>query len=258
MIFVPGGGFVASPRMAAGVIRRHLAQAGYVVAIIEYRTTRSGSTYVEGVADVKSAVRFLRENAERFGIDPRRIVLWGESAGGYLASMAGVTRGDPVRAVVNKFGGSDLTLIADGFDDATVAANTGPGTSFARYVLGPDLGGRARRPAGRGARGRSRQPTPLPTSRRSSTSTARMIGSSRPVQTAPPARRPARGWSRHAPGIWSRARATATWPSRAARRSSGRPSRCSRSRPTSSRERSHPNPLVDAGSGPAARLMRSG
>jgi len=137
VVFVPGGGVVASPRMAAGGIRRHLAQAGYVVAIIEYRTTRSGSTYVEGVADVKSAVRFLRENADRFGVDPGRIALWGESAGGYLAAMAGVTPGDPVQAVVNKFGGSDLTLIAAGFDEATVAANTGPGTSFARYVLGP-------------------------------------------------------------------------------------------------------------------------
>ena len=97
VVFVPGGGFVASPRMAGGVIRRHLAQAGYVVASVEYRTTRHGSTYVEGVADVKSAVRFLRENAERFGVDPRRVVLWGESAGGYLASMAGVTPGDPCK-----------------------------------------------------------------------------------------------------------------------------------------------------------------
>ncbi len=138
IVYVPGGGFVASPRMAAGVIRRHLAQAGYVVAITEYRTTRHGSTYVDGVSDVKSAVRFLREHAERFGIDPSRVALWGESAGGYLAAMAGVTPGDPVQAVVNKFGGSDLTLIAAGFDEATVAANTGPRTSFSCYVLGPD------------------------------------------------------------------------------------------------------------------------
>jgi len=149
VVYVPGGGFIHAVKAGGGTLRRHLAQAGYVVASVEYRTTKHGATYVEGVSDVKAAVRHLRAHAADFGIDPERIALWGESAGGYLVSMAGVTPGDArfesggdagqgsdVQAVVNKFGGSDLTLIAAGFDDATVAANSGPHIPLARWVLG--------------------------------------------------------------------------------------------------------------------------
>ncbi|MCU1411131.1 MAG: hypothetical protein JWR04_1838 [Rhodoglobus sp.] len=151
VLYVPGGGFIVSPKAANGALKRHLAEAGYAVASIEYRTVRNGATYVDGVSDVKSAVRYLRANAERFSIDPGRIALWGESAGGYLVAMAGLTDGDPrfesgenleqssaVQAVVDKFGGSNLSLIAAGFDEATVKANEGTQTSLAKYVFGPE------------------------------------------------------------------------------------------------------------------------
>ena len=142
IVYVPGGGFVRAPKMGGAVLRRFLAQAGYVVASIEYRTTLTGATYRDGVADVHAAVRYLRANAERFGIDPDHVALWGESAGGYLVSMAGLTgEGDSaMQAVVNKFGGSDLTLIAAGFDAKTMAADAGADTPFARYVFGPGSG----------------------------------------------------------------------------------------------------------------------
>jgi acetyl esterase/lipase len=149
VISVPGGGFVRAPKVGAGTVRRHLAQAGYVVASVEYRTTMQGATFIEGVSDVKAAVRYLRAHAAEFGIDPKRVALWGESAGGYIASMVGVTAGDKrfesgsdadqssdVQAVVNKFGGSDLTLLAAGFDEPTVAANSGAHIPLAHWVLG--------------------------------------------------------------------------------------------------------------------------
>ena len=41
------------------------------------------------VEDAKTAVRFLRANAEKLGIDPNHIAVMGESAGGYLAAMVG-------------------------------------------------------------------------------------------------------------------------------------------------------------------------
>jgi len=156
VISVPGGGFIHAVKAGAGTIRRHLAQGGYVVASIEYRTTKHGATFVDGISDVKAAVRYLRAHAAEFGIDPGRVALWGESAGGYLASMAGLTAGDPrfesgsdadqssdVQAVVNKFGGSDLTLLAAGFDEPTRAANTGPRIPLTRWVLGANPAGLA-------------------------------------------------------------------------------------------------------------------
>lgn len=146
VVFVPGGGFVASAKAGGAGMRRRIAADGFVVASIEYRTTRHGATYREGVADVLDAVRFLRTHADEYGIDPDRVALWGESAGGYLAAFAGIVSGRPdfdpdgsaVQAVVDKFGGSDLGRLADGFDERTVAAVYAPGNPIARYVLGPD------------------------------------------------------------------------------------------------------------------------
>lgn len=146
VVFVPGGGFIRSPKAAGRRMRRVLAAAGYVVASIEYRTTRHGATYLDGLADVRAAVRFLRANADEYRIDRTRVALWGESAGGYLAALAGATNGDrqfdpdgdaEVHAIIDKFGGSDLRRLADGFDQATVDAVYAPGNPIARYLHGP-------------------------------------------------------------------------------------------------------------------------
>lgn len=48
-----------------------------------------------GTQDGKAAVRFLRANAEKYGLDPRRFALWGNSAGGYMAAIIGVTGDQP-------------------------------------------------------------------------------------------------------------------------------------------------------------------
>nr|WP_283240774.1 alpha/beta hydrolase [Campylobacter sp. RM9328] len=69
-----------------------LAEAGYVVASIEYRVAPE-VTFPKPLMDVKSAIRFLRANHKRFGIDPEHIAVMGNSAGGYLAAITGTTNG---------------------------------------------------------------------------------------------------------------------------------------------------------------------
>lgn len=137
VLYVPGGGFVSARRAMAGRQRRYVAQAGFVVASIDYRTIRDGATYRDGLADVAAALSFLRAHADEYGIDPARAALWGESAGGYLAAMAATDPGNGVAAVVDAFGASDLATVADGFDQATVSAYTAPGTPLPTYLLGP-------------------------------------------------------------------------------------------------------------------------
>lgn len=63
---------------------------GYAVASINYRLS-SEARFPAALEDVKAAIRFLRTNAERYRLDPGRVAVWGNSAGGYLAVMAGVT-----------------------------------------------------------------------------------------------------------------------------------------------------------------------
>lgn len=66
------------------------ARAGYVVASIEYRTTNEAH-FPAQLIDVKSAIRYLRAHAQQYCIDPDRIFVMGESAGGTMACLLGTT-----------------------------------------------------------------------------------------------------------------------------------------------------------------------
>ncbi|HSZ99071.1 MAG TPA: alpha/beta hydrolase [Streptosporangiaceae bacterium] len=132
VVYVPGGGFVVAPRRMARRQRGYVAAAGYAVASVEYRTTRKQATYTDGIADIQSAITYLSGHADEFAIDPDRIGIWGESAGGYLASLVGLT--DPrIRAVVDQFGASDLSHAADGFDLRMHAKVADPRHPIHRY-----------------------------------------------------------------------------------------------------------------------------
>ncbi|WP_246468323.1 alpha/beta hydrolase [Streptosporangium album] len=137
VVYVPGGGFVTARRAMAAGQRRYVAEAGFVVASIDYRTIRDGAIYRDGLADIATALSFLRLHADEYGIDPTRTALWGESAGGYLVAMAAGDPGLGVDAVLDVFGASDLSTVAEGFDAATVEAFTGPGAALPAYLLGP-------------------------------------------------------------------------------------------------------------------------
>src|ERR1700722_13895189 len=112
--------------------RAYIAAAGYAVASVEYRTTRQQAIYTDGIADIQNAITYLSDHADEYAIDPGRIGIWGESAGGYLASLVGLT--DPrIRAVVDQFGASDLSRAADGFDPRMQQAVTDPRHPIYRY-----------------------------------------------------------------------------------------------------------------------------
>jgi acetyl esterase/lipase len=153
VIYVPGGGFVQADKGGALSLRTYVAESGYVVASIRYRTVTDGARYVDGLADVKSAVRFLRAHADEYGIDPTKVVVWGESAGGYLAAMTALTAGRPefelgdnldqssaVAAVIDKFGPSDMSRLGADFDDATAAALASPQFVGNQYFAGAPAG----------------------------------------------------------------------------------------------------------------------
>ena len=147
IVYITGGGFVQAPKEAALNLRTYVAEAGFVVASIQYRTARNGATYRDGVADVKSAIRYLRKNAATYAIDPGKVAVWGESAGGYLAAMVGVTNGikafevgadldqsSDVQAVVDKFGPSDTSRLAADFDLPAREADNANDNPIAQYI----------------------------------------------------------------------------------------------------------------------------
>ena len=72
------------------------ARNGYVVAMVTHRSALDGHKAPAFLEDVKTAIRFLRANADTYKIDPERIGIWGTSSGGNTALLVGLTADDPV------------------------------------------------------------------------------------------------------------------------------------------------------------------
>lgn len=71
------------------------ARMGYVVATITHRSIKDGYPAPAFLQDAKTAIRFLRKNADTYGIDPNRVCFWGTSSGGNTALLVAMTGDDP-------------------------------------------------------------------------------------------------------------------------------------------------------------------
>lgn len=92
MVWVCGGAFRLVDRAVWVPEMIYFARKGYVVASVEYRTSPEAE-FPGALCDAKAAIRYLRAHAEDYCIDPERVVIMGESAGGALASLVGTTGG---------------------------------------------------------------------------------------------------------------------------------------------------------------------
>ena len=87
IVFLHGGGWSGGTRTTGPDFRRFFAQDGFAMASLEYRLTPD-ITFPSNVEDVKTAVRWLKANANTHRLDASRVCLWGTSAGGHLAAVA--------------------------------------------------------------------------------------------------------------------------------------------------------------------------
>ena len=122
ILFLHGGGWTGGYRQIYHYYCTKFAEHGYVVATASYRLAGE-APFPAAVEDVKCAVRWLRANAKKLGIDPDKIAVAGGSAGGHLAMMIGYSSDVPelegkggnadtssrVQAVVDLYGPTDLT-----------------------------------------------------------------------------------------------------------------------------------------------------
>jgi acetyl esterase/lipase len=140
VLYVHGGGWFLGDRQASSLaikfaggqdgalfmpLRDELSRRGFVVADIDYRLIPL-HPWPDQIEDAKCAVRFMRAEAHRLGIDPNRIGTWGGSAGGHLVAMLGTAgpsagfdvgqylyQSSRVQAVVDMFGPADLNRMGD-------------------------------------------------------------------------------------------------------------------------------------------------
>ncbi|WP_372807659.1 prolyl oligopeptidase family serine peptidase [Pontiella sp.] len=110
LYYVHGGGWAAGSKDKGGLplmrpVFLQVAEKGVVCVSINYRlfNKNNGVRMRDCVTDAMDGLRFLKKNAAQYGIDPDRIVVWGDSAGGQLAQMLALADpkvfvGDPVLA----------------------------------------------------------------------------------------------------------------------------------------------------------------
>ncbi len=93
------------------MMSRHLASIGYAAACIEYRFAPAHPWPAQR-DDALAAIAYLKANAARLGIDPTRIVLYGRSAGGQIATAVGYTANDPaIRGVIALYAPHDMRFV---------------------------------------------------------------------------------------------------------------------------------------------------
>lgn len=120
IIWVCGGAWVMMEKSYHLPEMVHLAEQGFAVASVEYRTTNE-CTFPSQIEDIKDAIRFLRAHASEYNLDPKHFGIMGESAGGYLSILAGTSgstrifdtgdyleQSSAVQAVCDWYGPSDF------------------------------------------------------------------------------------------------------------------------------------------------------
>ncbi len=118
-IIVHGGGWIRGDRKTdVAPLFQPLEDAGIAWFSISYRLATNVLDFGVAVSDVDAAVGFVKANAAEYRIDPDRIALIGESAGGQLAAMAALrpSPGNDVRAVVAFYTPTDLATLAKNSD----------------------------------------------------------------------------------------------------------------------------------------------
>ena len=131
--WIHGGAWQGGSHTRMPGVTRDALERGFAVASLDYRLTSEAGdwgdapvTWPAQLHDIKAGIRWLRANAKKLRLDPNRIVVWGPSAGGHLATMVGLTSGEPafegavgthldtsseVALAVDFFGPTDLFLM---------------------------------------------------------------------------------------------------------------------------------------------------
>ena len=121
LVDVHGGAWSRGDRLTGAFHGRALAASGLLVFSLDFRQG-SEAKHPAASADIAAGVRYVRANAQRLGVDPRRIGIVGSSSGGQLALLAGVKPGAPEHA------GTPIVR-----DDGSLDA--GPGDESVAFIL---------------------------------------------------------------------------------------------------------------------------
>lgn len=147
VVWIHGGAWKSGTKDGNPAAR--LLEAGFASASVEYRLSQE-AVFPAQIEDCKAAIRFLRANAAKYGIDPARIGVWGASAGGHLVALLG-TAGDAkeferganagvssrVQAVCDWFGPANLLTMGVQSGPESRLQHDAPNSPESQLVGGP-------------------------------------------------------------------------------------------------------------------------
>ena len=149
LMWVCGGGWECCEPQNRLADLSYFAHRGYIVCLITYRISNT-AIFPAQIIDVKTAIRFIRKNAKKFRANPDRIAVMGDSAGGHLVTLAGLTPDKPeftgdqwegvsdkVQAVIDWYGVVDFFGMAEA-EGVTDLASL-PGNNCIAKLFGCEL-----------------------------------------------------------------------------------------------------------------------
>jgi len=123
IMWLHGGGWRIGDRKLGPDLSRFFAERGFAMASIDYRLSGEAK-FPAQMEDVRAAIEWIGGKGAEFGLDSAKLGLWGSSAGGHLAAMAGVLFPDKVKAVVDGYGPTDfLQMDAHRISEAQAASD---------------------------------------------------------------------------------------------------------------------------------------
>lgn len=93
IFFIHGGGWAGGSKESWHAVMEHFVRQGYVCTSATYHLV-PGWHFPRQFEDVRTAMAFVRTHASEWGFDPRRMAVFGSSAGGHLAAMLATTQPD--------------------------------------------------------------------------------------------------------------------------------------------------------------------
>jgi acetyl esterase/lipase len=88
VVWVHGGAWRSGSKSDVPI--KHWVDKGFAIASVDYRLSPEAQ-FPAQIHDIKSAIRFLQANADKYGIDANKVIVAGSSAGGHLAALVGVS-----------------------------------------------------------------------------------------------------------------------------------------------------------------------
>ena len=123
IVWVHGGAWRSGSKSSVPIGK--LAEEGYAIASVDYRLSTAARFPVQ-IHDLKASIRFLRGHSRQWHVPSRKIVIAGDSAGGHLAALVGVSNGhaelegeigndraqsSDVQGIISFYGAANLTTI---------------------------------------------------------------------------------------------------------------------------------------------------